>query len=315
MLESFLKLLAGEKPECVVWTADISYWIDGRRHDGTADPAWETEEGYLQLHVDMRVMPYYYYEKFWVAEAVYDDTVRSRQENQGDREIRTLETPIGNLREESVFLPESCCYGVVKHMVETEADLDTLLYALEHRHLEPHNLEEYPERRELWARYGGLPCLGLRRSPLVHFPDNLSSDNLTGYYDAHMRERHQHRLQRLHAAGVKAAVHLDGSVRGLLPKLVEVGFDAIEALTPQPAGDLTVDEMSEIAGNAGVILWGGAPGIMFASPYTWEDMQRHVEHVLETWGKRPFVLGVADQVPPDGDIEFCRKIRDMLGGE
>jgi hypothetical protein len=345
MLEDFLKLLAGETPESVIWTADLSYWISGRQHDGTADPAWETEEGYLQLHRDLGVMPYYYYEKLWVAEAVYDDTVRSGQENQGDRVIRTLETPIGSLREESVFLPDSACYGVVKHMA-------------------PCNLDDYPQRRELWARYDGLPCLGLPRSPLpalayewaglqnmvmlmydckdrvrqalalmakqeapildavcelapplVHFPDNLSSDNLTGYYDEHMRERHQQRLQQLHAVGAKAAVHLDGSVRGLLPKLIDVGFDAIEALTPQPAGDLTVNEMAEIPGSADVILWGGAPGVMFASPYTWEELRRHVDHVLETWSKRPFVLGVADQVPPDGDIEFCHKIHDMLGGK
>jgi hypothetical protein len=51
---------------------------------------------------------------------------------------------------------------------------------------------------------------------------------------------------------------------------------------------------------------------MFAQPYTCEDMQRHIEHVLESWGGRPFALGVADQVPPDGNIEFCRKISDML---
>jgi hypothetical protein len=151
--------------------------------------------------------------------------------------------------------------------------------------------------------------------PLVHFPDNLSSDNLTGYYKEHMRERHQHRLQRLHAAGSKAAVHLDGSVRGLLPTLINVGFDAIEALTPQPAGDLTAEEMSEIAGSNNVLLWGGAPGIMFAPPYTWEDMRGHIDHVLDAWVERPFVLGVADQVPPDGDIKFCRKIRDVLDGE
>lgn len=42
MLESFLKLLAGETSKCVV-CADISYWIDGRRHGSTADPARETE--------------------------------------------------------------------------------------------------------------------------------------------------------------------------------------------------------------------------------------------------------------------------------
>jgi len=39
MLESFLELLAGEKSECAIRTADISYWVNGRRHDTTAEPA------------------------------------------------------------------------------------------------------------------------------------------------------------------------------------------------------------------------------------------------------------------------------------
>ena len=358
MLERFLKLLAGEEPGGVVWTADLSYWIAGRKQDGTADPAWDTEEGYLQLHHNLGVMPYYYYDKFWAAEAIFDDTVIVTRAPDGTSQ--SIETPVGSLREESVYLPRSCCHGIVKHMVETEAELDVMLYALEHRRLEPSNLDDYAARRSLWARYDGLPCLALPRSPLpalayewaglqnmvmllldhpnkvaraldlmeqqerpileavcelapplVHFPDNLSSENLTGYYDDHMRARHQHRLDRLHSAGTKAAVHLDGTVLGLLPKLVDAGFDAVEALTPDPAGDITVDEMAAIAGSDEVILWGGAPGAMFAAPYTWDDMERHVEQVFEAWGDRPFVLGVADQVPPDGDIEYCRLISSM----
>jgi hypothetical protein len=150
------------------------------------------------------------------------------------------------------------------------------------------------------------------RPPLVHFPDNLSSDNLTAYYDAYLRDFHVERLRRLHAAGVKAAVHLDGTVKGLLPKLVAAGFDAVEALTPAPAGDLDPAEMQRVAGSETVILWGGVPGIMFAPPYTWEAMAHHVRKVLAGWANRPFVLGVADQVPPDGDINFCPRIAELL---
>ena len=50
------------------------------------------------------------------------------------------------------------------------------------------------------------------------------------------------RLERLHAAGVRAAVHLDGTLKGLLPKLAATGIDAIEAITPQPVGDLSLEE-------------------------------------------------------------------------
>ena len=361
VLQAFLQIFNGDRPRPPVWTADLSYWIGGRKQDGTADPAWDTETGYLQLHRELGVLPYYYYRKFWTAQAVYSGKVAVRDEKADGKTTRCIETPRGTLRQESRFLKESCCYAVVKRMVETEDDLDVMLHALEHRRLVPANLEDYAERCRLWSEYGGLPCLGLPRSPLpafayewaglenmvmllmdcpdkvrralglmeaqeapivdevcrrvpplVHFPDNLSSDNLTGYYDEHMRDRHRARLDRLHAVGIRAAVHLDGSVRGLLPKLAANGFDAVEALTPRPAGDITVEEMDALTADTDLILWGGVPGAMFAAPYTWPDMEAHVRHVLDRWGRRRFVLGVADQVPPDGDIDFCRRIGEMI---
>ena len=361
MLASMLKILGGEPAEEVVWTADISYWIAGRRQDGTARPQWATEEGYLALHRELGVLPYYYYDKFWVAEASYGDDVELVESSHGNRHLRRFCTPVGEIVEEATFSPISCSLGCTKHLVESEADLDVLRYVIEHRRLLPVNLDDYPQRRQLWEAYDGLPCLGLPRSPLaaiccewagvenmtylladchdkmvqllqmmeeqeaavleavceaapplVHFPDNLTSENLTGFYDPYMAGPHQRRIERLRAAGVKSAVHLDGTVRGLLPKLIRSGFDAVEAITPKPAGDLELEQIDELAGDAPVIPWGGVPGVLFAPPFTWEEVAAHVRRVLDCWGRRPFILGVADQVPPDGRIEFCRKISQLV---
>jgi hypothetical protein len=108
-------------------------------------------------------------------------------------------------------------------------------------------------------------------------------------------------------------------VRGLLPKLARAGFDAVEALTPSPAGDLEVGEMRAIAseiqpasGDGRIILWGGVPGVMFAPPFRWPDLQAHVARVLACWHGEPFILGVADQVPPDGEIEYVRRISELV---
>jgi hypothetical protein len=147
---------------------------------------------------------------------------------------------------------------------------------------------------------------------VLHFPDNLSSDNFTGYYDRYMSEHYRRRLNRLHDAGIRCAVHLDGTVRGLLPKLAADGFDAIEALTPRPGGDLPVEDMRPVAVNDQVILWGGMPGIMFSPPYSWSDVEKHIDRVLDCLQGEPFVLGVADQVPPDGNIEFVRRISETI---
>jgi len=361
MRNAFLKLLNGEVLTEVVWTADISYWVDARKAAGTANPAWLTERGFLELHRSLGIMPYYYYGKFWTATAEFSDTIEFSQQNRGYETESRFRTPVGTLIERNIWSPTSFSSGCRKHFVDSEKDLDVLLYLLEHRRLRPVNLADYPARAEMWQQFDGLPCLGLPRAPfsafvyewagigaatylladcetkvqhaldlmatqeipileeicqvrppLVHFPDNLSSENFTGFYDQFMAPNHRQRLARLHAAGIKAAVHLDGTVKGLLPKLVKAGFDAIEALTPKPAGDLEVAEMNTLAGSETVILWGGVPGVMFAPPFTWQDMQIHVEKVLECWNRHPFVLGVADQVPPNGDIQFCRRIAEML---
>ena len=361
MLEAFLQLLDGERPNEIVWTADITYWISGRQQAGSAKPEWETEEGYLQLHRDLGILPYYYYEKFWAGQPRYDGGVEVIDKTEGNKTIRVFRTPVGKLVEQSIYLPVSCSVGITKHFVESEKDLDVLRYVLERRRWEPANLEDWPERSKLWKAYDGLPCIGPPRSPLaslvvewagvenatylitdcrekvaeilrlmeeqeapvidalcelapplVHFPDNLSSNNIASFYDDYMSGTHRRRIRRLHAAGVKCAVHLDGTVKGLLPKLVESGFDAIEALTPKPAGDLDVREIRDLAASDTVILWGGVPGVMFAPPYTWEQMKAHVQRLLECWAGRPFIVGVADQVPPDGDIEFCRKIAELI---
>ena len=361
MLEAFLTILDGRQAEETVWTADVSYWITGQKHAGLAPPAWDTEAGYLELHSELGCMPYYWYADFWLGRPVYDG-VEESMDSRGDRTIREWRTPVGTLRQESLFSRDSVSEAITKYAVETEDDLKVLLHVLEHRRLEPACLGDYRRRMELWAEYDGFPGIALPRSPLpcffvewagvqngvflmadrpqlvrqvfdlmqaqeesildatcehapplVHFADNLTGETFAGFFEEHMAERYRHRLGRLHEAGIRSAVHLDGTVDGLLGKLAAVGFDAVEALTPAPVGDVSVEDMRALAGSDTLILWGGIPGAMFAPPYTWKQMRAHVEKLLEAWGAAPFVVGVGDQVPPNGDISMCRKISDMLG--
>ena len=363
MLDTFLKIIEGNVGAEVVWAADLNYWITGERVRGAADPSWDTECGYLELHRKLGVMPYYYYGKFWLGEPVYETPVTVSVDLRGNETITHMRTPVGEISQVLCYMPTSCSTGTIKHFVQSEDDLDVFIYILEHRHLIPACLDDYQERLALWRGYDGLPSIALPRSPLsafvydwagvmqavylladcpdkvraalrlmgeqeepildavcrespslVHFADNLSSDTLTGLYDEYLAPVHAYRLDRLHAVGTRCAVHMDGIVRGLLPKLAEVGFDAVEALTPKPAGDLDVADMPEVAGSEKLVLWGGVPGIMFSAPYTWPDMEAHVRHVLAAWGDRPFILGVADQVPPDGDISFCQRIAELVSG-
>lgn len=359
---ALLELLRTRRHTRPVFAADITYWISGRLQDGTADPAWATEDGYLRLHNRFDVMPYYYYPEFLAGYPVYDATIRVGSEQKGHASAQTWSTPVGDIRMEQEYVPASCSVACTHYPVQNAADLQVFRYLIEHRHLvSAQGVAHYPERLAAWAAFDGVPSIGLPRSPLpafcyewaglqsavyllldheaelretfalmeaqekpivdalcdlkpvlVHFPDNLSSETLTGLYDEWLQPTHTRRLAALHAAGVPAAVHLDGTVAGLLPKLAATGFDAVEALTPHPVGDVTVADMRRLCGRLDLILWGGLPGAMFAPPFTWKDMEKHVEQLLAAWDGTPFIVGVADQIPPDGDITFCNRIAAML---
>ena len=360
MLESFLKILNGEKSEEIVWTGDVLYWIWGQTQAYNTFKGFDTEEGYLKFCQELGIMPYYWYEKFWLGNPEYKK-VEVVTEMKGCERRRIFKTPVGQLEERVSFTKQTCSEGYTKHLVKSREDLKVLLYILENRRMEPNCIDDYNERAELWRRYDGVPCIALPRSPLsaffvewagvqdgvylmfdcaelvesildlfeeqegplveaicnldvpiVHFADNLTSETFTGFFDEFMAPRYKRRLEKLHAANIKCAVHLDGTVKGLLPKLAAVGIDAIEALTPKPAGDMEVEQMRDTAENEDVVLWGGIPGAVFSYPYTWDDMKKHVERVLESWDGQRFVLGIADQVPPDGDITMVKKISDLV---
>ncbi|HCU35970.1 MAG TPA: hypothetical protein DGT21_11130 [Armatimonadetes bacterium] len=148
-------------------------------------------------------------------------------------------------------------------------------------------------------------------TPFVELPDNLAGDVMAGWFRRYQFDYYVMRAEQLHAAGKKIGAHLDGAVRPLLGLLVEAGLDFVEALTPQPTGDVGIAELRELAGPD-VVLFGGVPGAMFAPPFVADDIRRHVEAVIEAhWDHGRFILGVADQVPPDGDIELVRLIGEM----
>jgi hypothetical protein len=158
----------------------------------------------------------------------------------------------------------------------------------------------------------GLAVAEQSPAPLVHFGDNLSAANVAGYFARYLRDDYVKAAARLHRAGKFVAVHLDGVMRGLLDQLAATGVDAIESLTPKPVGDLEIEELRPIAGNR-VILWGGLPGAMFTPPFTQADIDRQVARIRESFEERGrFIVGSADQIPPDGDIALVRRVADRL---
>ena len=132
-------------------------------------------------------------------------------------------------------------------------------------------------------------------------PENLSSESVgRRFYGRYVRPWETKWVARIRAAGKRSFIHMDGTLRGLLAQVGSVGFDVIEAMTPQPSGDMPMAEVRALAGPQS-ILWGGLPGVFFTPLVSDADFERHVREMLEVMvADRRMVLGVADQVPPDG---------------
>jgi hypothetical protein len=147
----------------------------------------------------------------------------------------------------------------------------------------------------------------------VVFPENLSGE-VTGrtLLRRYAIPYWQQRIGQLHEAGKRVGIHNDGTLRGSLPLLIEAGFDLVESVTPAPVGDMTLCEIREMTAGR-LIVWGGLPGALF-SPTTPEAVfTSFVNEVLTTFpGGSGFVLGVADQVPPDASFNRIRRVRETV---
>lgn len=149
-------------------------------------------------------------------------------------------------------------------------------------------------------------------SECIMIPENLSSEVVgKSFFEKYMRECQEKWLDRIHKEGKYSFIHIDGSLAGLLKEEGSVGFTVLEALTPSPVGDVPVGKWREIAGGKSV-LWGGLPGIYFTPLVSDQEFDRHVREVLEVMRQDPsYVLGVADQVPPDGLEQRVRRVAEL----
>ena len=155
---------------------------------------------------------------------------------------------------------------------------------------------------------------------VLMIPENLSSEVVgPRFYKLYMRDYHETWSGRIASAGKFSCVHLDGTLKGLLRQVCGAGFTFVEAMTPAPVGDLEVERWAEWCGRQEkenkkeTVFWGGLPGVYFTDKVPEAEFERHVRAVLRVMTSRPrYVLGVADQVPPDGLERRVRRVAELV---
>jgi hypothetical protein len=145
------------------------------------------------------------------------------------------------------------------------------------------------------------------QAQIVNFGENLH-EALFGprYFSRYLVPWYEKRSGQLRRAGIFTHVHLDGYFHSLLGFLKELPFDGLEALTPTPQGDVTLEEMKAAIGDK--VLLDGIPAVLFMDTYSREELMATVERIVELFAPR-LVLGVSDEVPEGTAAEAMERVR------
>ncbi len=154
----------------------------------------------------------------------------------------------------------------------------------------------------------------LNRHPefrLINFGDNLHCRLLPDeYFEKYILPDYLHRTARLHAAGKFVTSHWDGDTKSILKYARSTGLDGIEAITPKPQGDVTLEEIKEALGDK-MFLVDGIAAILFAAPYTEEQLFEQVHELIRLFGEK-LILGISDEMASFGDMERLKKVKKLV---
>ncbi len=140
-------------------------------------------------------------------------------------------------------------------------------------------------------------------------------DNLDHHMDSpsiwrkHLLPYYRIRAGQLREAGIYSHIHVDGSMKLLLKDLQDCPTDGIEACTPLPQGDVTLEEIKFALQDR--VLLDGIPAVYFLPTFPVEDLIDCAKQAVRLFHPR-LVLGVSDEPPPDSDIERIRLVGELV---
>ena len=146
---------------------------------------------------------------------------------------------------------------------------------------------------------------------IINFGENVHASTLSpDLFRRYHLPACQRRCERLHAAGKFVCSHWDGDCGPLLPLARQTGLDGIEAITPQPQGDVTLEEIKEGLDDD-LFLLDGIPAVYFDDTFPVETLEACARQLIELFAPR-LVLGISDELSSHGDIERIRVVGDIV---
>ena len=120
----------------------------------------------------------------------------------------------------------------------------------------------------------------------------------------------QRRCERLHAAGKFVHSHWVGDTRQILRYARQTGLDGIEAITPLPQGDVTLEEIKAGLGDE-MFLLDGIPAVYFDTTFSVETLKDCTRRLIELFAPK-LVLGISDEISSTGDIDRVKIVGEIV---
>ena len=140
---------------------------------------------------------------------------------------------------------------------------------------------------------------------IINFGDNIHSATLSPrLYVKYVEPCYQERCRRLHDHGRWVCAHWDGDVKPLLKYAKFSGLDGIEAITPKPQGDVTLEEIKAALGDE-MFLVDGLPAVYFDELFSEQELIDCTKRIIELFAPN-LILGISDEISPTGDLERIR---------
>jgi hypothetical protein len=140
-------------------------------------------------------------------------------------------------------------------------------------------------------------------------PDNLDAQFISpAFFKRYLANSYRRSADTLHAAGKTLLVGTGGPIRKLIAPLAAAGVDGIEGISGPPQSDVTLAEGRQLAGPA-FFLWGGIPQDALLPDFDPSHFEQIVAQAArEAAHDTRAILGIADRVPVDADIDRLRRI-------
>ena len=148
---------------------------------------------------------------------------------------------------------------------------------------------------------------------IVFAPDNLDGQFIPPVvFDTYFAESYRCTTETLHQTNKHLLVHIGGPIKHLLTSLAKTGIDGLEGIAGLPQNNASLTEARELTGTA-MTLWGGIPQDFLLDTRDHDEFGLAVQQaVLEIADDPRMILGIADRVPVEADIDRLRLIPQLV---